>query len=604
MQVDTGPDEIVVRGSDYSLRLPADASVLSRAPYATLADAAGETWSRLNLLASAGTLEGADETFGIESVTVELSSPGEDDSVRLSIASPSSRWAKHVVEVLCTDGGVAVRLRITGEGRLDEVTLLGGEATLPSGSSGTFRSSIGFPTLLVPSPTEPVQFVRPSASGAQLGVVGDADPGRLNGIFSPPPLVLGLGRAALAGPTVPPVGDWLAMGVRDAVERLTFTTLRYEPLDGGFLLRLRYEGHTAVDGEWMSPAIVIAPAESGWGVIDAHRADLAAHGFAPQAAVQQQPSWWREPLFCGWGAQCARSAELQRLGAAPVSAPDLASAALYDEFVATLGDAGLDPGTIVIDDRWQAEYGTGTAHPDRWPDLRGWIADQHAAGRKVLLWWKAWDPEGLPAEECVLDAVGSPVAADPANPAYRDRLAAIIAHLVSPDGLDADGFKVDFTQRAPSGRSLVAHPGAWGIAALHLLLGTIHRAAHSAKPDALVVTHAVHPSFASVTDMVRLNDVLERDVGGARVSVVDQLEARYEIAARSQPGHLIDTDQWPMPSKAEWLAYADRQAQLGVPALYYLESIDNSGEKIDAGDLARIAETWKGYRAHHGLARR
>lgn len=59
-----------------------------------------------------------------------------------------------------------------------------------------------------------------------------------------------------------------------------------------------------------------------------------------------------------------------------------------------------------------------------WPDLRGWIAGQHRAGRRVLLWWKAWDAEGLPAAECVTDPAGRPVAADVNSAAYLDRLTA------------------------------------------------------------------------------------------------------------------------------------------------------------------------------------
>jgi hypothetical protein len=215
----------------------------------------------------------------------------------------------------------------------------------------------------------------------------------------------------------------------------------------------------------------------------------------------------------------------------------------------------------------------------------------------VLLWWKAWDPEGIPADECVVDATGSPVAVDPANPAYLARLESIVAGLLGPDGLDADGFKVDFTQRAPSGSTLRSAPGPWGIAALHAMLDTLYRAAKAAKPDSLVICHAMHPSFADVCDMVRLNDVLEYDIDGERVPVVDQLRFRNEIATRTLPGHLVDTDQWPMPSRAEWLAYAQEQARLGVPALYYVESIDGSGEPITADDLALVASTWADYRA-------
>jgi hypothetical protein len=278
------------------------------------------------------------------------------------------------------------------------------------------------------------------------------------------------------------------------------------------------------------------------------------------------------------------------------AAPMLASRRVYDEFLELMRGAGLTPGTIVIDDRWQAEYGTATPDETRWPDLAGWIRERHAAGQRVLLWWKAWDPRGLPVEECVTDAAGRPVAVDVANPAYLERLRAIVTTLISPGGLDADGFKVDFTQRSPSGRTLRATPGTWGIAALHRLLKTLTDAAHAAKPDSLVVCHTVHPSFGDVVDMVRLNDVLKHDVAGRPVPVVDQMRFRHGVVTRTLPDHLVDTDQWPMPNRREWLDYTALQPDLGVPALYYLESIDRSGERVEAADLAVIRRTWDAYR--------
>jgi hypothetical protein len=458
-----------------------------------------------------------------------------------------------------------------------------------------------------------VQVVRPAATGAVLGVHGDADPGRFHGIFSPPPLALGLGRAAPpTGPTEVPDGDWLGLSLRAPVEDLTFLGMAYEPVDGGFHLRLPYEGRTRVAGSWTSPTVVLRPTGSAWSVLDEHRLDLARHGYVPEAPPSV-PDWWREPLFCGWGAQCARALALlhgaadARSATAPESfgeeervvtaAPMLASQAVYDEFLAVLDRHGLRPGTIVLDDRWQDRYGTGTPDESRWPDLAGWIRERHAAGQRVLLWWKAWDPGGLPADECVTDAAGRPVAVDVANPAYLERLRAVVTTLIAPGGLDADGFKVDFTQRAPAGRTLSAHEGAWGIAALHRLLKTLTDAAHAAKPDSLVVCHTVHPSFADVVDMVRLNDVLKHDAAGREVPVADQMRFRHGVVTRTLPDHLVDTDQWPMPNRREWLDYALLQPALGVPALYYLESIDRSGERVEADDLARIRRTWDDYRS-------
>jgi hypothetical protein len=96
--------------------------------------------------------------------------------------------------------------------------------------------------------------------------------------------------------------------------------------------------------------------------------------------------------------------------------------------------------------------------------------------------------------------------------------------------------------------------------------------------------------------MVRLNDVSKKDIHGEPVPVVEQLMSRHEIARRTLPNHVIDTDQWPMPDREQWLAYSVAQIGLGVPALYYLESIDRSGERIDSADLAIVARSWRDYR--------
>ena len=52
---------------------------------------------------------------------------------------------------------------------------------------------------------------------------------------------------------------------------------------------------------------VLRPADDAWSVIEDSRADLVSSGFAP-GPPEQGPNWWEEPMFCGWGAQCARSA--------------------------------------------------------------------------------------------------------------------------------------------------------------------------------------------------------------------------------------------------------------------------------------------------------
>ncbi|MDQ7876402.1 hypothetical protein Q9R08_00290 [Microbacterium sp. QXD-8] len=575
-----------IHGAGYSLSWRTGPGGLVKSPYLELSDADGARWMRICALSSAHTRAARDESMSIGEPEVRT----EADALVVIIRTESSAWDERLLELRCTADALEITLEARGTGELTDVTILGGDGILPTGASGTFRSGFDAQSLYVPSPTEPIAFVRPVWSAASLGVVGDADPGRLNGVFSPPPLALAFGRDPATDAFTPGPGPWLATWLRAPVDMLRFTTMRFDPVDGGGLLRLVHEGHTPVAGVWRSPTVVVRSADSPAHALELYRDDLVRTGCAPAVAPSIQP-WWLEPIFCGWGAQVARAGK-------DGWAPDLCRQETYDEFLATLAAASLDPGTVVIDDRWQAQYGTAEPDADAWPDLRGWIARQHAQGRRVLLWWKAWDPAGLPAEECVTDAAGRPIAVDPGSPAYLAHLDAIIERLLSPEGLNADGFKVDFTQRAPSGTMLRSAPdsdGVWGVAALHRLVARIRATAKAIKHDALIITHTVHPSFGDVTDMVRTNDVLEHDVSGRPVSVAAQLRARFEIVSGVLPGYPVDTDQWPMPNRAEWLDYAQAQAGLGVPALYYLEQV-REDEPIDLEHLSLIGRTWDEYR--------
>lgn len=599
LDVQLDSDAIRVRAEGYRLE------VSRTAPYAQYADGDGELWSRLSLLASLDRTGAADESYAFGAPEVRAN---DEDLVEITLAARSAAWETKAVVLRCTAQELSLRAEVTGAGDLARVTLLGGQASMPNGACGAFWSSAAHRSVFSPAPSEPVRFVRPASESISLGVVGDASAGRLNGIFSPPPLCLALGRAAPTSPTTTPESAWLGLSVRAAVSELTFTTMRYEALDGGFRVAFDYEGHTAVTGSYTTPELVIRPATSPHAAIGAYRDDLISRGLAP-STPPEVPAWWREPIFCGWGAQCALAASAGTSGLLPEGlvgtapgAPDLARQDLYDGFLATLSSHGVEPGTVVIDDRWQEQYGTAEPDRERWPDLRAWIAERHARGQRVLLWWKAWDPAGLPAEECVLDPGGNPVAVDAGNPRYQQRLRAIVQRLLGPDGLDADGFKVDFTQRAPSGSHLNCHtdgrrgPAAWGIAGLHLLLGTLHEAAKAAKEDALVITHTPHPSFADVCDMVRTNDILERDGRGEPVAPADQLRARVAVAHAALPQHLVDTDQWPMPDRDSWRGYLEAQGGLGVPALYYVDRMDGAREQLDAADLELVARTWARYR--------
>jgi hypothetical protein len=446
--------------------------------------------------------------------------------------------------------------------------------------------------------------------------VGGPGPGRGHWFFTPPPFCFSFARdAPSADPYGLPAGPWLAAGLLTAPGEHGFTAFGYEGGEETFGFRVQFEGRTRVSGAWRSPALVLLPGRPDpYEGLRAHRRSLEARGLVPVArpvggaeaaagdppvvegdqpvAPPERPAWWREPIFCGWGAQ------VHLADGRGVRAPDLCTQERYDGFMATLDEHGVFPGTVVIDDKWQRSYGRGEADPARWPDLRRWISERHTRGQRVLLWWKAWDPEGLPADLCVRNAAGRAVAADPTNAAYRDHIATMLELMLGRGGYDADGLKIDFTASAPSGPGLEAAGRDWGVELLHELLALIYRSSKAAKADALIVAHAPNPYFADVADMIRLNDMLRLERLVAGTDVVRQMTHRAKVAAAACPGLLIDTDDWQVPDLAAWRRYLLVQPDLGVPCLYYTTHVGVSREPLEERDYADLREIWQAYRRH------
>jgi hypothetical protein len=169
--------------------------------------------------------------------------------------------------------------------------------------------------------------------------------------------------------------------------------------------------------------------------------------------------------------------------------------------------------------------------------------------------------------------------------------------ILGPDGLDADGLKIDFTARTPSGYALASAGPHWGIALLHQLLSVVYSAAKEIKEDALIITHTPHPAFTDVTDMVRLNDMLRLDDPGSMPPVVPQMRYRAAVVRAACPDVLIDTDDWCVTDLATWREYVEVKPKLGVPALYYATHLDLTGEALEPEDYAALRRTWADWRA-------
>lgn len=552
----------------------------------------------LQLAGALDTVGAVDETLSAEPPELESASGSDGDPgwPVITVTRRSTAWADALTRVVCAPDGPRLSWQVSGGGRLDTVRLFAVRAALGGRGGGLRPSGHAWHTLFSPNPGAPRRLLRGAGESAVIGACGDARPGRGHWFFTPAPLCFAATDTPLpddADPATADASGWWTLGIGAPVRELTFTQAGYVPSDLGWHLELDYQGHTRVDGTFRTPTVQLAPGHRDpYAGLRAHRQWLVRHGWAPpRDATPAQPDWWSEPMFCGWGAQMARARETG------LPAPELSTQAEYDRHLAHLERHRLVPGTVVVDDKWQRAYGRWEPDPDRWPDLRGWIADRHARGQKVLLWWRAWSTEGVPDELCVRTPDGRPVALDPGHPEARDLLADTLARMLSPDGLDADGLKIDFTADTPSGHSLTAHGEAWGIALLHQQLATLHRAAKAAKPDALVITHTPHPAFAGVTDMIRLNDMLRLDDPDPYAEVVPQMRYRAAVARAACPQLPLDTDDWCAPDLAQWRAYGAVKAELGVPALYVSTHVDRTGEPLAERDYAELRRQWAQWRS-------
>lgn len=601
MRIEEGPDGLHVAAAGYRL------DVALGSPWARLSDAHGRPWAELLLDASLHTRSGLDETVARQEPLVRI------EAERWSAVVPlvSSLWRRKELVLEGDERSLRLAAVVEGDGQLSDVHLLGAwTSAQPAVGTGFHRSGAAFRTLFSPEPADPARLCRPASEPAILDVFGGAGPGRGHWFFTPPPFCFAVSRrAAPRDGSLPDGGDdgaadgeraWLAIGLAGPAGVLGFGAVHYEPAERSFSLRLAYEGQTRVAGRFETPAVVLLPGASDpYAALAAWASDLRGRGLAPQRPEESGPSWWREPMFCGWGAQAAL---VREQGGRPA---DHATQAAYDGFLAALEREGLRPGTIVVDDRWQAAYGSGVPDASRWPDLRGWIADRHAAGQRVLLWWKAWDPEGVPAELCVRNAAGAAVAVDPSNPSYEAFLRAAVRGLLGPAGLDADGLKVDFTAMTPSGPGLRRHGPEWGTSLLLRLLWILHDEAHRVRPDALVITHSPHPSFAAVTDMLRLNDMLRLAEPDDEAAVVAQMRHRAGIVEAVCPGVPIDTDDWCAPDLASWRRWLACKQELepAVLSLYYATTLDRTGEALEAADYAALRAAWTAARDRNAATR-
>src|SRR5215212_4003367 len=324
-------------------------------PFVKMDSPSGDRLAELFILSSIHSLQGRDDTTRISEWQVE-EKPGVTTFV---LHAKSSLWKAKRYRFQCFPHRFTYYIEIEGDGQLAEVNYFGGYYSgQPRWGSGFFWSGQHFLSGFNPEPNKvEINRFSPEAN-TSIDLMGVPLPGRDDWFFTPAPFCFAMQVAE----------GWLSLGVETAPGKNRFTEYAYHGKSSAFYLSLSYEGHTTVNESYQLPAIGFDFADEEYSALERHVEALSAIQLpASQVSRNERitPTWWHTPIFCGWGSQCyLASCEGGR-------APDYARQYVYDNFLRTLEAADINPGIIVLDDKWQLTYGENHADERKWPDLLG-----------------------------------------------------------------------------------------------------------------------------------------------------------------------------------------------------------------------------------------
>lgn len=602
---------MIVRRSDCSLAVTAgrySVAYDANDPWHLVLTADGA--SRILSLASGVHTPDGWDAVGEPSLTEVLE--GDQETV-LRFAMRSRTWRSAETVVRLRESDLDIQAVVEGEGRVEVVSLLEGavESLMPDERASihciggrnrrplraySLPSRTSHKTVFTPQPESYHRPVRPYYEDAMVTAAVTFGPDRYDTFFSPGIFCFVLGDADET--------RFISVGVCAPEGENQYHTFRYCGGDG-FGILLEYDGLLEVDGTFASPRLRIGFAADRYSALKDYVSHLRQEGYVKFDAAKHIPEWWLMPIFCGWGQQVywnriasqgralpfagSSSEAMSNLPSDNLSLHDMATQDAYEEMVRMLDEAGVPYGTLTIDAGWATSGTLPRVNTDKWPDMRGFIDRMHEAGKKVLLWICTWTTDEVPQTLLMDHEAGLVDLPDPTKPEFAEALTQRISELIGPDGLDADGFKLDFT-RTHNFTGYRPHQPMYGVEILRHYVKTIYDAAKAAKPDALVETHCANPYFSDITDVLRLNDMFFETT-----EVNPLMRFRADMARIACPEWPIDCDNDPFYDRESWMSYMRFQPEIGIPSLYTVTHMSLSEDEVRQEDLREIASIWRSY---------
>lgn len=535
---------------------------------------AGEEVAKLNPASALPvTAEGTETTPDVDDWdSFKLTETAEaDGSYTYIYTAKSSIWEKKEYIFKCFETRFEYSIRVTGKGAVDSVNYFSGDISRDYGYGSTYEFQEYYTPVVSMTGQEP--HYRTAMS----------DFNDFSYLTVPPMFVYTFRTEGIDGR--------LVMALVAEKGEHNFTKFQYKT---GSYANLRHfylitdqSGHAVVDGTWETPRIIVYTSENDKTALKAYSDYYYETGIAKKRPVnQERPRWWYGPMACGWIEQYAYAAKY----GVNRSCVDMAYEPLYNNFLEELDRRRLYPKIMILDDKWQTNYGSCEVNTEKWPDLRGWIDKQDKErGVKTMLWFKMWDSEGLDPDMCVTDDEGKTFV-DPTNPKYRAKLKEIIHNLISADEgcCNAYGFKLDYAFIQPLGRNVKSYSGKYGVELFHELIELIYECVKAEKADAIVNCSPCHPYFGAYVDHARLHDYYPDNR-----NCFEEFRYRKELYEIAAPGTLFDTDGAAFTSKRDTMRYMRLAPTLGIPDLYCITPMPSL--ELTDEDWAVASDAWAEY---------
>ncbi len=369
--------------------------------------------------------------------------------------------------------------------------------------------------------------------------------------------------------------DWLGVGTMEIPASEYGLNMTFA--DGLAVTDFYYGGNLKLTGEYAFPRITFFTKGDKVAAAKTYVDRLYADGLAVRND-QWSPDW-AGPIYCFFSDQMYQyqtDRSTQQLEGEMTMTNNYCNDAFLEACLGFLEVHAIHYEIIIIDYGWFITNGEWLPNVERFKNFRATIARLQAKGKKVLVWYSPYFIAAQSShyrehpEIAVMKRDGTPMSvirlgtevnyqSDYTHPTMRELCRADMEFMLRPDGLNADGIKIDCTHQPPTIDN-VFHDPDWGTGErFHYNASKyMYDQAKQIKPDCCINATAGNPLFNRTYDLHRIHDAMEYNL--------DAYEERAWAAWLCGVG-VSDLDDW--PSYDLYTVRANiRKIAYGVPSLY------------------------------------